>query len=712
MCHVSLESVAKETPADTYHELTANVSMRFLTALLVIFSAAAVRAQEPRLPVPAATPSENELLIQRARSLSVAGNYRESASAWQTIEAREPAIADFARREWIRALIAAGDMEPALKGLTELASAAPADLLLSGAEACRKASSLECAATLYRLARQAAGRSRVADQAALGLASTLELDGKPGDALETYRELQLTFREASAYDAADAAARRLSAQLGNPEPLTEEDYQAIVDRLAGVAAFRRAVEMQTEWLKTYPKTTRRIAIEAAMVKNLYSLRANDEARVAAARFLAQFRNSDEAHEVIITIFHLDVREGRTADAEWGGRTILTGKVPGVTLSDRQGAARLLAEYLVSIGEPVKALVIYDQLYKLTTARGRRVDVLWRMAIASLRAGHLARAIKELQQVLALNPDSETERAATFWLGYALDASGSKAAAKTRWASLVERFPYSYYGVRAASRIGASTPEPTLEFPELTLDEGVLADPDYQAAALLSRSGLIRDAAVYARRLNAAFRRDDAVALLAARASEAAGDHWSSSTLISSYFGPYLQQPATNLPDDFWALAYPRAYWPYVSASAERHNVDPLLMVGLARQESHFDPAARSPVGAIGLFQVMPYTAAELDPLFSNPAALERLIEPAVSAELAAKLLASLQALYQGALAPTIASYNADKDRVQVWWKAAKDLPEELFIDSIPYQQTRAYVRQVLTNYAMYQRSSQSTSPQR
>ena len=136
------------------------------------------------------------------------------------------------------------------------------------------------------------------------------------------------------------------------------------------------------------------------------------------------------------------------------------------------------------------------------------------------------------------------------------------------------------------------------------------------------------------------------------------------------------------------------------------------MLGLARQESHFDRTARSPVGAVGLFQVMPYTAAELDPAFSNPAAMNRLIEANVSAELAAKLIASLQARYQGALAPAIASYNADKERVQIWWDAAKGLPEELFIDSIPYQQTRAYVRQVLVNYAMYQRSAQSPSPQK
>ena len=291
-------------------------------------------------------------------------------------------------------------------------------------------------------------------------------------------------------------------------------------------------------------------------------------------------------------------------------------------------------------------------------------------------------------------------------------AGSKSAARTQWASIARRYPFSYYGGRAAIRSGTSLPPASIAFPELSLRDAVIAHPDYEAAGLLSRAGMLSDAALYARRLNAAFRKDDAVALLAARASEAAGDYSSSARLMSSYFGPYLQQPATNLPDDFWALAYPRAYVTEVSAAAARHDVDPLLMIGLARQESHFNRMARSPVGAVGLFQVMPYTAAELDPTFSSPAAMDRLTQPDVSAELAAKLLANLQVRFQGALAPTIASYNADKERVQVWWDAAKGLPEELFIDSIPYQQTRAYVRQVLMNYAMYRRSAQSASPQK
>ena len=223
-----------------------------------------------------------------------------------------------------------------------------------------------------------------------------------------------------------------------------------------------------------------------------------------------------------------------------------GQVAGTTLSDRQGAARLLAEYLVSVGQPAKALGVYDQLYKMTRRASGRVDVLWRMAIASLRAGNRARAHERAAAGAA--PEARFgNRARRDILAGATRRmpQARRRPRKSTWASLAQRYPFSYYGTRAAARIGAPLPAPSIAFPELTLRDAVMAHPDYQAAALLSRAGMLSEAAVYARRLNAAFRRDDAVALLAARASEAAGDYSSSATLMSSYFGPYLQRPATQ-----------------------------------------------------------------------------------------------------------------------------------------------------------------------
>ena len=147
-------------------------------------------------------------------------------------------------------------------------------------------------------------------------------------------------------------------------------------------------------------------------------------------------------------------------------------MPGTDLADRQGAARLLAEYLVSVGEPVQAQSVYVHLYEMSKGRGERIDILWRMAVASMRAGDRGRATKELKQLLATKPDSETERAALSWLGHLQEANGAAATAAATWTTLVNQYPFSYYGVKAASRLKSPPPQQRLSFPALTISDTV------------------------------------------------------------------------------------------------------------------------------------------------------------------------------------------------------------------------------------------------
>ena len=352
----------------------------FAAAAYITFASVATAGQA--LPAPAAAPlPASEALIQRARELSTSRQYRESAEEWKRVAAAEPVLASFAQRESLRALLSAGDLEGALAALTALDGPIPADLLLRAADAARARGMLERAEALYRQARGSAGRTAAADEAALSLAATQEQNGEPRDALETFRDLQLTFRQPAAFDAATLSANRLSTQLGSAEPLTEQDYDLIVDRLVGAAAFQRAVETLNAWKTEFPASTKAREIDAAIVQHLYSLRANDRARAQAEAFLKAYPNSTEAHTVAVTLFRLDVREGNTAGVERRGRAILNGQVKGATLADRQGAARLLAEYLVSVGQSGKALGIYDELYLMTRSRSDRIDVRWRTAIA-------------------------------------------------------------------------------------------------------------------------------------------------------------------------------------------------------------------------------------------------------------------------------------------------------------------------------------------
>ena len=157
-------------------------------------------------------------------------------------------------------------------------------------------------------------------------------------------------------------------------------------------------------------------------------------------------------------------------------------------------------------------------------------------------------------------------------------------------------------------------------------------------------------------------------------------------------------PRSTCPPDFRALAYPRPFPEPVAAAAEAHGVDARLLYALMRQESRFDPRARSPVGAVGLLQIMPYTAATLAVSAGvghivTDAGIDEdaLTDPRINIALAARLIADLSELFDE-LPPIVASYNAGEQRVARWWRAARLLREDFFVDSIPYRETRSFVR--------------------
>ncbi|WP_376095772.1 lytic transglycosylase domain-containing protein [Roseomonas sp. CCTCC AB2023176] len=129
------------------------------------------------------------------------------------------------------------------------------------------------------------------------------------------------------------------------------------------------------------------------------------------------------------------------------------------------------------------------------------------------------------------------------------------------------------------------------------------------------------------------------------------------------------------------------------------RVDPALIYGLARQESNFDPSAVSPAGARGLMQVMPATAAYIT---GNAAlrdeARERLHDPAFSLDLAQRYLVHLsgQDGISGDLIRMLVAYNAGPGNLQRWLPARQHRDDPfLFIESIPYAETRAFVQRVL-----------------
>lgn len=660
-----------------------------------------------------------------ARSSTTADDrVRAATAAWEAVASREPALQGLARRRTTELLVRADRREEAERVARAAAATTTAEargLLLRVAAAYEAAQQFDRARPLYELVLQQQTDGADADRARVALARTLEGLGRLDEAVVLWRDAQRRMRGTDMFRVARQGERAASEKLGRPlAPFSESDYDALSRRLAAASRFEDALELLGEWQQVFPGSLDRDRIEVRRITALYNLRRNADARRAAAAFEHDDRPLALKAEMTIMRFRLAVRDGLVAEASEMGSAIWSGRIGGVSATDRRSVASLLANYWLSLGRVDEALDLYRELYTTAPDLGDKRSYLLRLCIAAERAGQHTRAVTNLRALLRLNPQSDARTGAEFWLGVALDGAGEREAGILALADVEVAYRHSYYGIRASERLndlasrGMAAREAVgraraarssqLLFPDLLVSNAAAAAHDYQLGTSLLRAGLLDEGARQYRNVAARLTRDEALSLQAARASAAAADYRAAVGLVMNHFADTITRGAANEPEDLRTLAYPRPFWSEIRAAAGRAGVDPRLLVALMRRESRFDPRARSAVGALGLFQIMPYTATELAPGLGLAVSTDdEVLEPRVNAAIAAALVGRLTKLFGNALPPLVASYNAGEDRVSDWWRASATLPPELFVEMIPYAETRGFVREVLTNLEVYGR---------
>jgi soluble lytic murein transglycosylase len=149
------------------------------------------------------------------------------------------------------------------------------------------------------------------------------------------------------------------------------------------------------------------------------------------------------------------------------------------------------------------------------------------------------------------------------------------------------------------------------------------------------------------------------------------------------------------------ILYPLAYWSTVSEVADLYKIDPFILLAVMREESRFDPHARSIAGALGLMQIMPQTAYSLDKhLKIDISDNSEIYNIRVNITIGAYYLNSLLKEF-GSLPVALAAYNAGHDKVREWIKEGGYKSHDEFIEDIPYDETRNYVKRVLLTYFAY-----------
>lgn len=212
-----------------------------------------------------------------------------------------------------------------------------------------------------------------------------------------------------------------------------------------------------------------------------------------------------------------------------------------------------------------------------------------------------------------------------------------------------------------------------------------------------------------------FRRNDYQQLSTARELDALG--------LKELVAEELEGLKNNFdPDEFYRLAekndawraiflkfepYPRAYPKILPLMAKKHNVDHLFALAVMREESKFFTKAISRSGAIGLMQLMPFTAERVliskDIAKNYPLKPKRLLEPELNIKAGIKYLSFLSSHYKGNLYHMAAGYNAGEEAVDRWLLSRKKNLDVEFVEEIPYTETQNYVKKVMASYWMYMR---------
>lgn len=338
---------------------------------------------------------------------------------------------------------------------------------------------------------------------------------------------------------------------------------------------------------------------------------------------------------------------------------------------------------------------YRQAYRLVTAREQSDPV--DRADKDFLAGWLALrfldrpndAIEHFEKLYGDVSMPISLARGAYWAGRAHEAAGHKQKAAD-WYRLAAKQPLTFYGQLAADKLG----QPTIAALPVS------ATPSAQALA--SYGG---DLARAARLLDAVGQRDRADLFLRKLMVDADTPEKNRllAMLANSMKYSFVAVRAAKAAARDGSVVIDAAY-PLVAMPDDLSGLPPALVLGLARQESEFNPSAVSSAGAIGLMQLRPGTARDVAQSLGIEHTTGMLSgDPVHNLRLGSRYLADLIRRYDGNWPRAIAAYNAGFGRVDGWAPTPSKSPEQVvdWIESIPLPETRSYVQRVLENTQVY-----------
>ncbi|MUG98529.1 transglycosylase SLT domain-containing protein [Scytonema sp. UIC 10036] len=337
---------------------------------------------------------------------------------------------------------------------------------------------------------------------------------------------------------------------------------------------------------------------------------------------------------------------------------------------------------------------------------------WKVAQEKAKAKDFNGAWQWAGPIPINNPNSILAPRAGFWVGKWATKIGKGQEAKKAYEYVINRFPYSYYAWRSAAVLGLNVGS----FNNIrNLDPKVVP---YQRTVPTAGSETFKELYLLGQDRDAWLQwQTEFVNKMQPTVAEqyteglmrlAKGEYLIGIDKISRLEDREKPQEKAEYQDlskqvSYWQARYPLPYLKEIEQWSAKNEINPVLVTALMRQESRFEAKARSVAGATGLMQVMPDTAKWIAPQIKADSKKIKLENPNDNIMLGTWYLDHTHEQYKDNSMLAIASYNAGPGNVSKWLQTLPKQDPDEFVEAIPFDETKNYVRQVFGNYWNYLR---------
>lgn len=639
-----------------------------------------------------------------------------------------PELQDYALFYLGQAALLRGDFVEAMTRFDSLRAQTPESIWIPQAwyrsgEAAFMAGLYPQARQRFEAFREVSPNDRLVPSALLYIGRSSLEQGENEEAASYFRQVWARWPDLSQAQEAQLYLDQLQAKAVLLSTPTPEERLMRARRLADALRYDQALKEAEALFNTEASGPLRKPLLQQIGSFQYQLRRFESASRSFETLAQELNGQPDYPEIVVWLGRVAYRLGdevRLAQLEGG----LAAHPMGQDRSQHARLLSLLGNLYEDHQKSEEAQTVYRRLVETFPQDPLAQEAAWRLGWMAYRAGRWDQAVAEFERFLLVYPQSPMAIQVLYWKAKSLERLGETAQAASTYHQTCRITHHSYYCHRAEEQLRSLPPimaegHADESDPELSkLDppagsEGPGGDSDVIASPVIQelyRMGLEAEAGDELNRLILRASRDGAPPenrmqrfLALNRILADHGRYAQALRNLKLYAPEFLEKIGDDFPQDFWRIAYPQGMREEVERIVKESQVDADLVTAVIREESNYDPEAVSPVGALGLMQLMPATAQWVAKRINLESfSRDQLHSPTVNIKLGAHYLAFLLDRFAGEPISAVAAYNAGPDMVTRWKVLVPTEDRDEFLEAIPFQETRSFVKRVMRSYYEYQ----------